>query len=103
VRYGKKVYINNCLIGENGTSITGKYVRMQIRLSEENDSEAIKVQRIKEHFKSFKTSHCPFIISSLLPYERKVCVCNAVLHRTADFCDPLPSKQEVEIQCGLRR
>jgi pre-rRNA-processing protein TSR1 len=45
----------------------------------------------------------PLIVSSLLPYERKMSVCHFHLTRVGDTASPLPSKGNVTIQAGFRR
>ncbi|KAF8821947.1 putative ribosome biogenesis protein [Cardiosporidium cionae] len=46
---------------------------------------------------------CPLIVSSVLPYERKVSALNFLVKRCSDFVDPIESKAVVELQCGFRR
>lgn len=110
--FSKHQFVKDCLAVCGGMTTTGSYVRLEIRLSETDPIEKSKVDLIQQHLNAMERYHrgegdatprAPLLISSVLPYERKVSVTHVSLCRRSDFYDILPSKAVVEVQCGFRR
>lgn len=113
MNFSKHQFIEDILSVGGNMSITGSYVRLEIRLSEADPRERQKVEFIENHLNAIN-EYCygsnpntlpkpPLIISTLLPYERKTTVAHMRLTRQESFHDTLGSKAFVEMQCGFKR
>lgn len=112
MNFAKHQFIDDCLSVGEGLPITGLYVRLEIRLSESDPIEKNKLDVIQKHLGSLDSFRrripdseptVPFILSTLLPFERKTTVSHVRLTRYDRFHDALASKSNVELQCGFRR
>ncbi|XP_055387844.1 pre-rRNA-processing protein TSR1 homolog [Condylostylus longicornis] len=112
MNFSKHQFIEDCMGVCGGMTITGLYIRLEIRLSNNDPTEASKVDAIQkrlERIQLFNQGHqgllpiAPLLISTLLPFERKTSVSHMRITRVNDFIEPLQSKTLVEMQCGFRR
>lgn len=44
-----------------------------------------------------------FTVFGLLPYEHKISIMNFIIHRTAEYTEPVKSKDKVILLCGFRQ
>lgn len=112
MNFSKHQFIQDCVGVGSTTSITGLYVRLEIRLSAADPTEKLKMDLISEYLSAIKSfqngvpgalPRAPLLISTLLPFERKTTVAHVRLTRQEGFFEPVPSKGLVEMQCGFRR
>ncbi|CRH01407.1 ribosome biogenesis protein TSR1, putative [Plasmodium relictum] len=91
IKYSKRKYLENCKIINNEFTLTDAYCLLLIK----NDGKLINLI-------NSKTKKIPLVLSSLLPFERKVTVVNMEIMRTPFYCDKVESKEIFEIVCGFR-
>ncbi|CRG94714.1 ribosome biogenesis protein TSR1, putative [Plasmodium gallinaceum] len=91
IKYSKRKYLENCKIINNEFTLTDAYCLFIIK----NDGKLINLI-------NYKTKKLPLVISSLLPFERKVTVVNMEITRTPFYAQKVESKEVFEIVCGFR-
>ncbi|SBT80418.1 ribosome biogenesis protein TSR1, putative, partial [Plasmodium malariae] len=91
-KYSKRKYIENCKIINGEYTLTDAYCLFIIK----NDG---KLYNLIQYLQKKKL---PFILSSLLPFERKVTVVNMEIERTFSYLGNVESKEVFEIVCGFR-
>ncbi|UKJ87592.2 hypothetical protein MACJ_000027 [Theileria orientalis] len=86
----KKQLKANCEL----VNVSSSYVRLTLMNVSPDDYLKITVSN---------TSCRPVVVSTILPYERKVSVLNFSVSRTAEGPELLPSKTPLSLFCGFRR
>ncbi|SCM12067.1 ribosome biogenesis protein TSR1, putative [Plasmodium chabaudi adami] len=92
MKYSKKKYIENCKIIQEKYSLADTYCIFVIK----NDGNLINLMNNYEKLK------LPFILSSILPFERKVTVVNMEIEKSATYLEKVQSKDIFKIICGFR-
>ncbi|CXI91570.1 ribosome biogenesis protein TSR1, putative [Plasmodium berghei] len=92
MKYSKKKYIENCKIIQEKYSLADTYCIFVIK----NDGNLINLMNSYEKLK------LPFILSSILPFERKVTVVNMEIEKSSTYLEKVQSKDIFKIICGFR-
>ncbi|SBS86642.1 ribosome biogenesis protein TSR1, putative [Plasmodium ovale] len=92
IKYSKRKYTENCRIVGGRFTLTDAYCLFVIK----NDGKLLNLMR------NYGRKELPFILSSLLPYERKVTVVNMEIERTSSYLEKIESKEIFEIVSGFR-
>ncbi|ETW46443.1 hypothetical protein PFMALIP_05349 [Plasmodium falciparum MaliPS096_E11] len=91
IKYSRKKFVQNCKIVNGEFTLTDTYCIFVIK----NDGKLLNKLNNKRN-------DIPVIVSSLLPFERKVTVLNMEVNRTIFYSDKVESKDIFEIICGFR-
>ncbi|KJP86928.1 hypothetical protein AK88_03437 [Plasmodium fragile] len=91
-KYSKKKFLENSKIVNGEFTITDAYCLFVIK----NDGKLLHV------INEIRKKNLPIVVSSLLPYERKVTVVNMEVERMASYSEQVESKEVFEIVCGFR-
>ncbi|ANQ09589.1 Uncharacterized protein PCOAH_00045990 [Plasmodium coatneyi] len=91
-KYSKKKFVENSKIVRGEFTITDAYCLFVIK----NDGKLLHL------INDIKKKNLPIVVSSLLPYERKVTVVNMEVERMASYSEKVESKEVFEIVCGFR-
>ncbi|GAB68067.1 hypothetical protein PCYB_126320 [Plasmodium cynomolgi strain B] len=91
-KYSKKKFVENSKIVRGEFTVTDAYCLFVIK----NDGKLLHL------INDIKKKNLPIVVSSLLPYERKVTVVNMEVERMASYSEKVESKEVFEIVCGFR-
>ncbi|CAI7722367.1 hypothetical protein PVIIG_00236 [Plasmodium vivax India VII] len=91
-KYSKKKFVENSRIVRGEFTVTDAYCLFVIK----NDGKLLHL------INDIKKKNLPIVVSSLLPYERKVTVVNMEVERMASYSEKVESKEVFEIVCGFR-
>ncbi|EUD69403.1 hypothetical protein C922_00266 [Plasmodium inui San Antonio 1] len=91
-KYSKKKFVENSKIVGGEFTVTDAYCLFVIK----NDGKLLQL------LNDIKKKNLPIVVSSLLPYERKVTVVNMEVERMASYSEKVQSKEVFEIVCGFR-
>lgn len=91
-KYSKKKFVENSKIIRGEFTITDAYCLFVIK----NDGKLLHL------INDIKKKNLPIVVSSLLPYERKVTVVNMEVERMISYSEKVESKEVFEIVCGFR-